>query len=419
MESLFSKQSFIPVILGGNLGGYSTARSFYEAYQTTSIVVCTLLTGAVDHSTFIKPVINKNMMDSESLLQTLHQLAKQYDDKQIILIGSSDNHVELIVQHKNEMPQNWVIPYIDEDKFYSSTNKESFYSICEKVGVPYPKTKVINELELDLPFDYPIIIKPADSMKWHEISFPGKMKVYLCEDEEHYKKIVTDVYAHQYTGSLILQEYIPGDDSAMAVVTCYSDKDNHEVKLISFGQTLLEDHTPSAVGNHLSILTHEEKKVTKDVKKLLDTIQWTGFSNFDLKYDSRDQTYKFFELNARLGRSNYYVTAAGDNTAVYYVEDFIKQKSLDFKVAKKEILYSAVPKRLLLNNVKSPDLKKTIKDLYRQKKVFHPLDSPLEPSWKRKAYVKMATINYFKKFKQYPQNPDFSDNLNETANTKG
>ncbi|SFH74945.1 carbamoyl phosphate synthase-like protein [Pisciglobus halotolerans] len=407
MDTSISKQTFIPVILGGNLGGYSTARSFYEAYNVSSVVVCSLVTGAIDHSVFIEPFVSKNMMKPDDFIQTLKELDKKYGDKKILLIGSSDNHVELIVQHRDQIPANWIVPYIDEQKFYYGTNKESFYEICERIGVPYPKTKVIHQLDLDLPFDYPIIIKPADSMKWHEISFPGKMKVYLCENEEQYKKIVQDVYDNHYEGSLILQEYIRGDDSAMGVVTCYSDKDQHEVKLISFGQTLLEDHTPSAIGNHLSILTREEIQVTEDVKKLLAELQWTGFSNFDLKYDERDQTYKFFELNARLGRSNYYVTAAGANTATYYVRDFIKEEPIPYQVSREEILYSAVPKRLLLANIQSTKTQQKVKELYRRKKVFHPLNSPQEPQWKRKLYVKMATMNYFKKFKQYPQNPDF------------
>lgn len=217
---------------------------------------------------------------------------------------------------------------------------------------------MINEYEPHLPFGFPIIIKPTNSMKYHAIDYPGKEKVYICEDHATYKKSIHDMRHNGYDDEIILQEYLPGDDSLVGVATVYSSHKTGEVKVISFGQTLLEDHTPSAIGNHLAILTKKNDQIVRDVTKLVKATGWTGFSNFDVKYDSRDQTYKFFELNARLGRSNYYVTAAEKNTATYYVKDFIENSSIDFSIADKQILYSAVPKKLLLDNIHSNEIKK-------------------------------------------------------------
>lgn len=404
MKKQLAQQPFIPILLGGNLGSYSTARSFYEAYGVTSIIICTMVTGPIDHSLFIETLIEKSLKDPDILFPLLNKLEQDYPDTKKLILGSADNHIELIVQNKSRIPSEWIVPYVDKEKFYYGTDKESFYAICERIGVPYPKTHVIDELDLELPFGFPIVIKPSNSMKYHDIDFPGKMKAYICRDQDSYQKIVHDIRSNGYDDSLILQEYIPGDDSAMGVVTCYSDHQTGETKLVSFGQTLLEDHTPSAIGNHLSILTKEEDQITENVKKLIKEIGWTGFSNYDVKYDKRDHTYKFFELNARLGRSNYYVTAAGKNTAEYYVADYLESADIPYSVSEKQVLYSVLPKKLLLENIESKQLKNTIKDLYKAKQVFHPLDSPDEKSLKRKWYVRLSTLNYFKKFKSYPQN---------------
>lgn len=403
MTNTIKNQSFIPIILGGNLGSYSTARSFYEAYKVTSLILCTLVTGPINYSIFIKPIIEPNMMDPAALFQRLKELDDEYPDTKKLILSSTDNLVELLINHKADFPEDWIVPYVDTENFYRSTNKASFYSICEEIGVPYPKTLVINEYEENLPFDFPIIIKPTDSMKFHAIDYPGKEKVYICKDQAAYKDIIQDMKANGYDADIVLQEYIPGDDSLVGVATVYSSHRTGEVKLVSFGQTLLEDHTPSAIGNHLVILTRQEDQIVRDVKKLVQATGWTGFSNFDVKFDTRDQTYKFFELNARLGRSNYYVTAAGKNTAEYYVKDYIENSPIEFSVADEQVLYSAVPKRLLLQNLLSEKTKQLVRQLYRSNKVFHPLYSKDETNLKRKLYVKMATINYFKKFKQYPQ----------------
>lgn len=403
MPAAIESQPFIPIILGGNLGAYSTARSFYEAYKVTSLVLCTMVTGPIDHSIFIEPIVEPKMMQPGVLINLLNDLDKRYPNTKKILLASTDNAVELVINLKTRFPSDWIIPYVDKETFYHATNKASFYEICEKESVPYPKTLVIKEYEPHLSFDFPIIIKPTDSMKYHSIDFLGKEKVYICEDPSSYKKIIQDMKDNGYDDDIILQEYIPGDDSLVGVATVYSSHKTGEVKVVAFGQTLLEDHTPSAIGNHLVILTRNEDQIVRDVTKLVKATRWTGFSNYDVKYDSRDQTYKFFELNARLGRSNYYMTAAGKNAAAYYVKDFIENSFIDYSVADKEILYSAVPKKLLLDNLHSKELKKIVQQLYKAREVYHPLDSKDEPSMKRKLYVKIATLNYFKKFKAYPQ----------------
>lgn len=96
-----------------------------------------------------------------------------------------------------------------------------------------------------------------------------------------------------YQEEIIMQEFVPGDDTSMHILTCYTAQDG-ETKLASFGQTLLEDHTPSAIGNPVVIRTMNNEEVGKQAKKLIEHMNFVGFSNFDLKYDERDGKYKFF-----------------------------------------------------------------------------------------------------------------------------
>ena len=100
----------------------------------------------------------------------------------------------------------------------------------------------------------------------------------------------------------------------MRVLTSYSDR-NGKVKMMCLGHVLLEEHTPHGLGNHAVIITEPNEELMMRVKNLLEDLHYVGFSNFDIKYDRRDGKYRFFEINTRQGRSNYYVTGSGFNVA--------------------------------------------------------------------------------------------------------
>lgn len=119
----------------------------------------------------------------------------------------------------------------------------------------------------------------------------------------------------------------------MRVLTCFSGKDK-KVKMMCLGHVLLEEHTPHGSGNHAVIITEHQEELMTKVKNLLETIGYVGFSNFDIKYDVRDNRYKFFEINTRQGRSNYYVTGSGFNVAVILSKSLYTTKTFRLKLQK-------------------------------------------------------------------------------------
>lgn len=371
----FKEREFIPVLLGGDINTYSVARAFYEQYQVKSYVFGKYQTGPSFNSQITIYEGNIKIDTDDYFLERINRFAKEHADKKILLIGCGDSYVALCSKHKNELAENVIAPYIDFDLMDSLQQKERFYQLCEKHGVDYPKTIVYRpEMGMDFAceFSYPVIVKPSNSIAYWEHPFETQNKIYKLDTREEMEKVIGEIYGAGYDDALIIQDTIPGNDEYMRVLTSYSDK-NGKVKMMCLGHVLLEEHTPHGLGNHAVIITEPNKELMGRVKNLLEDLHYVGFSNFDIKYDMRDNTYRFFEINTRQGRSNYYVTGSGFNVAKYFVEDYIYNKELPYEEATEEHLWMTVPKGVAYKHVKNPEYVAKMKQLFSEGKMVNPV----------------------------------------------
>ena len=395
-----------PVLLGGDINCYSVARAFHEEYGVNSIAYGKLALGATKDSKIIDFRIEEDMDEGEKLKDLLLKLSDEIkrEKKVPILMGCTDEYAEFIIDHRDLLSKSYITPYIDSKLKDKLIEKESFYEMCEEKGLYYPKTYIFSKGDTirDFEFSYPVIIKPSDSVLYWQFPFEGMKKVYIAKDKDEFIKITNRIYEGKYHKNLIIQDFIPGDDSNMRVLTCYSDR-NAKVKMMSLGHVLLEEHTPTAIGNHAAIITEYNEELMNGIKDFLESIAYVGYSNFDIKYDPRDNKYKLFEVNLRQGRSNFYVTSSGNNIAKYVVEDRILKKDLDLKVQKEEFYWHVVPNGVVFKYVKDQDLVKKVKELIQKGKeaTSFGYKKDLSGNLKRSLYVLLYNINQFKKYKKY------------------
>ena len=112
-------------------------------------------------------------------------------------------------------------------------------------------------------------------------------------------------------------------------------------------------------------------------------------------------SFRFFEVNPRIGRNNYYVTAAGANPTRFLVEDRVEGLAVEPVVVDREVLYSILPHRLLLRYVVDPALAAKVRGLIRARAVTHPLQYRHDALPRRRAYVTAALLNQVRKFRRY------------------
>lgn len=385
----------LPVILGGDIGAYSLARAFHEAYGIVSLVLSQADCHMCGDSSILVNRVVPHLERREVLLSTLADVAECFDHRPLLLLGCGDWYVRAIVEMRAQLESAFIIPYIGEDLLNRLTDKERFYALCAEVGVPTPRTVVFDAGDadadpaaLDVPFPFPVVAKPAASAAYHYADFPGKEKVFFPRDAAELARVLGSVQESRYDGPFLIQETIPGDDTQMRILTTYSDRTG-TVRFASFGQTLLEDMRPMGVGNPLAIVSRTDEQIVAEACRLLDAVRYTGFANFDIKVDPRDGSHVFFEANTRLGRSNYYVTAAGDNVARFLVEDLVEGKPFPDEVAQvrgRASLYTVVPKRILLDYIRDEALRREVAGLYALGVDADPLDYPAEKRLRRRLY---------------------------------
>lgn len=403
----FEEREFLPVILGADITCYSLARSFHEEYKIKSLVLSQRRARIISESKIIENRVKPEIESPDGLVKVLTALGEEFKGKKkLILFGCGDFYVRNVVEHKKELSPYFIIPYVDQDLYDKIVLKDKFYEICEKLGIPYPKTYVYEckkENDLNFDFDYPVIAKTASSAQYHYAEFPGKKKVFKFENEADLKEMLSNLDKSSYDYKFLIQDCIPGDDEYMYVLTCYSDS-NGKVKFASLGHSLLEDHTPSAIGNPVCIANCVNEKIVADATKFLEYVGYTGFSNFDIKYDKRNGTYNFFEINVRLGRSNYYVTGSGFNTVKWIVDDLVYHKDLEYTVADKPHLFTVVPKGIIKKYVKQPENVELVNRLFKEHEVSYPLAYKPDMSPKRAFYVYASLFNQYKKYYETEKN---------------
>ena len=248
---------FQPLLFGGDINVYSMARAFHEAYGVKSIAFGKFVSFPCSYSSIIdyRPCLENE--DADVFLRNVKNVAAECRDKTVLVIGCGDSYVKLCAHLKDQFPANVKCSYISGEMLDKLTDKERFYALCDKYGIDHPATFVYSGdmgHDFELPWGAPYVAKPADGVAYWATGHRELKKVYICQSWDELLSALDEVYAAGYPGKMILQEFIPGDDTYMRVLTNYSDT-HGKVKLMCLGHVLLEEHSPHGIGNHAVIIT--------------------------------------------------------------------------------------------------------------------------------------------------------------------
>ncbi len=399
----------VPVVVGGDIGAYALIRAFHERFGVKGVLVAARHTRAFAH-TRIAEVHTAQVDDEAALVAALLDVAAAHPGKQLILLTNADWYVEVIVRNRAALEEHYAIPMCSQAAFDRISSKKAFQDDCEGLGIPVPKAvavdvataKPADDDTLLAPLTYPVIGKPASSAEYHYASFKGKKKIFHLETRAQVDALLAALRGSGFAGTFMLQEFIPGDETQMRSLTAYRDS-NGDVTMLCTGRVLLEEHTPGTLGIPAAILTEPYEDAMEAMSRYLEHIDYRGLANADYKRDARSGQHVFFEVNPRVGRNNYYATAAGVNVADFVAADVAGERREQVR-ATREVLYSVVPLRLLTRYLLDRELRRrVVRAAHRG--MARPLFYRGDGAPRRFAIIAGVTLNYVRKYRRYYPKP--------------
>lgn len=398
------------VLLGNDIGVYALARAFHQQYGIRSTVLTRVAAGPVLRSRVLRTIELGADATREHILDTLAVLGGRSAaaGRPAILLGNSDTFAWMLAENLDTLNTWYVLPQVSPQTLDAVCDKVAFAETCAELGIDTPPTTLHDFADSDTPgwepappgLAYPVIAKPAVSARFEQLCFPGKRKIYKLDSEPELATEFGRIRDAGFRDRFLVQELIPGDDTAMRSITAYVDTAG-EVTLLASARVLLQDHTPLALGNPTAMLTTPLPELTDAAARFLRRSDYRGFANFDVKRDPRDGRMHFLEVNPRIGRNNHYVTAAGANVARVVMEDLVLGRRAEPVVVDREIAYSVLPLPLVrryLDRATRADLTAAV----RSGGLHHPLR--YRESLAHRAYTAAALLNQVRKYRtHYPR----------------
>ena len=320
------------------------------------------------------------------------------------MISTNETYSVYIARNKEKFLENIIFPNQSESVLVTLTNKEKFYKTYKHSTLDFPETYYFDTTKSTVipTMNYPMILKPANVVEYNHLEFAGKHKIFKLNSEEELKRTIELIKKAGYKDRLILQEFIPGDDSHLFDSVVYVDKKG-KVKVISFAQIGIQERSKSMVGNAAALINGfntfgiDPEPMKEKIITFMETLGMNGFYEFDMKYDEKTKTFKVLEINARQGRCSYYISPLGANLVETLVKDLIEKEELPKKDLKGEILLSFVPKKIIKKYVSNDKFKQKALKMWRKR--VSPMECKEDKNFLRFLMMKKRLWHYQKEYK--------------------
>jgi D-aspartate ligase len=225
-----------------------------------------------------------------------------------LLMPTNDETALYVAENASQLQESFVFPINSAQVVWSLYNKKAMYYLAKKLSMPTPETVFPkcrkDVLEFCEKAHFPVMLKASDNIQTAHRA--GKKMVIVRSPDELIGQY--DVMENVSNPSLMIQEYIPGNDASVWMFNGYFDENSECL----FGITAKKIHqTPVYTGMTALGICLPNPAIESATKVLVRALGYKGILDIGYRYDARDGSFKLLDANPRLGAT--FRLFVGDN----------------------------------------------------------------------------------------------------------
>jgi len=282
------KRDACAVVLGGATAGYGIVQELH-AHGVGPIVLVDAIARPSSRSRKLREFV-RAPSTAEGLRDALRALHARYD--YLVLFPTLDEHLEHLEACYDDLAPFCHLPF-NRANLRVCLDKIHQYEACERLGVPYPRTRFLRKPEDldgigDLPC--PLLLKPQEKTD-------SLIQPTLLERPEDLARHRATLAGRLRQGiQYLASEFVPGDGSN---VHAYVGLRTADGRILNewIGKKLSQ--YPNEFGVFASASNQCPEEVRALGRTLLDGMDLHGIAEPEFKYDARDGRFKLMEVNLR------------------------------------------------------------------------------------------------------------------------
>ena len=291
--SFKKSSSEIAIVVGGFVNGLGLVRSLGE--QNLQVVV--IATQDYDIAQYSRHVTEYHHVKEletcpEKLVSLLRDNCEKW--KGAVVFPSNDEAIAALDKFRDQLEPCYKLGIPPPDSVPYILNKTKMLQAAAKVGIQLPKCYgKAADASISFPeIIFPVVIKPE---KANQFSLRFDSKLFPVRNRDELLRYSRLLDQEGITGEIFDQ--VPGPDSDIYIYCVYVNRQGDPVAECTVHKIR---QSPPFFGIARIAELSETIPVLKDqTLELLKQINFRGVAAAEFKYDSRDNSFKFFEINGR------------------------------------------------------------------------------------------------------------------------
>jgi predicted ATP-grasp superfamily ATP-dependent carboligase len=286
------------IVLGLDLNGLGVVRALGSS-GIDVIGVDNVLSHAGRASRYCREVMAASPTAADDLIPALRKIAEGLG-RPGVLFPTMDDTVRILSQHRGELPERLRVALPEASMTARLMEKEDLAELAARHGWPAPFTCICRS-EADVAsaaasFPYPGVMKPGRRELDAPRGIPQKVWTFSTPDElfAAYRTL------SRWEKKVVLQEVVPGPDSAVLFCLFYADRRSRP-RALFVGHKIRQ--FPPLYGSTSSAEPIEAPDVRDFAVKYISDVAYQGLGSVEMKADAR--TGRPLLIEPTVGRTDY------------------------------------------------------------------------------------------------------------------